>query len=69
MAGHRSINVLRRKLGPKRVAKAKAHAKAIQLRRPAKTLSSMNAWMSGHRDEVLAEAKINTKRLTGREVL
>lgn len=30
MAGHRSINVLREKLGPERVAKAKARAKEMQ---------------------------------------
>ncbi|MGA2497455.1 MAG: hypothetical protein ABSH20_06925 [Tepidisphaeraceae bacterium] len=30
MAGHRNINVLREKMGPQRVAKAKARAKEIQ---------------------------------------
>ena len=30
MAGHRSINVLRDKMGPARVARAKAHARQMQ---------------------------------------
>jgi DNA-binding XRE family transcriptional regulator len=30
MAGHRNINVLREKMGPKRVAKAKARARKFQ---------------------------------------
>jgi hypothetical protein len=30
MAGHRNINVLREKMGPERVARAKARAKEIQ---------------------------------------
>src|ERR1035437_2179569 len=30
MAGHRNISVLRAKMGPTRVARAKAHAKEIQ---------------------------------------
>ena len=30
MAGHQGIDVLREKMGPKRVAKAKARAKTIQ---------------------------------------
>jgi hypothetical protein len=34
-----------------------------------KTLKQMNGWMSRHWDEVMAKAKKNTKRLTGREVL
>jgi DNA-binding XRE family transcriptional regulator len=32
MAGHRSINVLREKMGPKRVARAKARATKIEAR-------------------------------------
>lgn len=31
MAGHRNINVLREKMGPKRATKAKARAKEIQV--------------------------------------
>ena len=37
--------------------------------KPQRTLKEIHAWMNEHWDEVMAKAKANTKRLTGREVL
>ena len=38
-------------------------------RRESKTLAELNRWMEAHAQEIMAAAKKNTLRLTGREVI
>lgn len=52
-----------------KLTKQRPATKRAAKRKEPQTLAELNAWFAANKELVLARAKANTKRLTGREML